>query len=205
MKRSRPQLPGLTLASGVDDHVIAVALEANARVLSGHPQIERVVQEHVGQQGRDRRTLGGPAIALDQTAVPPPKRRLQPPLDVEEDPAQVGVMSHRAQDEVVRDAVEKRLQVQVENPILSPAALPTDPDRVQGRPARPIPVGVRVKMRLHPGLQVSAYDGLGDPVRDRRHPEHPRAAVPLRYLHRTHRRREVAPRREPIPELRGCP
>jgi hypothetical protein len=58
-----------------------------------------------------------------------------------------------------------------------------------------------VKERLHPGLQVQAHNGLGDPVRDRRHPEHPRAAVPLRYLHRAHRRGHVAPRRESIPEL----
>ena len=62
-----------------------------------------------------------------------------------------------------------------------------------------------MKNRLHPGLQVPAHDGLGDPVRDRRHPEHSRAAIPLRYLHRTHRRGHVAPRREPIPELVEIP
>jgi hypothetical protein len=40
---------------------------------------------------------------------------------------------------------------------------------------------------------------------DRRHPERSRAAVPLRYLHRAHRRREITPRREPIPELVQVP
>ena len=59
--------------------------------------------------------------------------------------------------------------------------------------------------RLHRRLQIRAHDRLGDPVRDGRHPEHSRAAVPLRYLHRTHRRREVTPRREPIPELVQVP
>ena len=62
-----------------------------------------------------------------------------------------------------------------------------------------------MKERLHPGLEVPAHDGLGDPVRDGRHPEDPRAAVSLRYLHRAHRRREIAPRREPVPELVEVP
>src|SRR5215207_11285618 len=59
--------------------------------------------------------------------------------------------------------------------------------------------------RLHVGLQIAAHDGLGDPVRDGRHPQHARAAIPLRYLHRAHRRRHLAPRREPIPELAEVP
>ena len=49
-------------------------------------------------------------------------------------------------------------------------------------------LGVGVEERLHAGLQISAHDALGDPVRDGRHPEHSRAAVSLRYLHRAHRR-----------------
>jgi hypothetical protein len=97
----------------VHDHVVAVALEADGRVLPGHPEIERVVQEDVGQQGRNRRTLRSAAIALDQAAALQPKRRLQPPLHVEQDEALVGVASHRLENKVVRDAVEKRLQVQV--------------------------------------------------------------------------------------------
>ena len=102
-------------------------------------------------------------------------------------------MSYRFENEIPRDAVEKRLQVQVQNPVLSPAALPADPDRVKRRASRPIPIGVRVEVRLHPRLQVPGHDGLGDPVRDSRHPEDSRAAVPLRYLHLAHRRREIAP------------
>src|SRR6185437_13520943 len=64
-----PQLPGLAFACGVDNHVIAIALEPHARVFPGEPRVERVMQEHVGEQGRDRRTLRSSAIPLDQTAV----------------------------------------------------------------------------------------------------------------------------------------
>ena len=45
-----PQQAGLAFASGVDNDVIAVALELDGRVLPGHPRVERVVQEHVGEQ-----------------------------------------------------------------------------------------------------------------------------------------------------------
>src|SRR5215211_2520122 len=105
----------------------------------------------------------------------------------------------------MRDAVEEGPDVQIEHPVQLPAALPADPDRVQRRPTRPTPIGVGVEERLHAGLQVSAHDGLGDPVRDGRHPEHSRAAVSLRYLHRAHRRGHVAPRRQPVPELVEVP
>ena len=46
-----PQLQGLPLAPSVDDDVIAVALEPDGRELPGHPRVERVVHEHVREQG----------------------------------------------------------------------------------------------------------------------------------------------------------
>src|SRR5258706_5667632 len=50
-------------------------------------------------------------------------------------------------------------------------------------------------------LQPAGHHGLRDSVRDGGHAEDPRAAVCLRYFHRPHRWREVAPRRHPIPDL----
>ena len=43
--------------------------------------------------------------------------------------------------------------------------------------------------------------GLRDAVSDRRHPERPGAAPGLGDLHRPHRRRQVTPRRHPVPDL----
>jgi hypothetical protein len=63
-------------------------------------------------------------------------------------------MSYRLQNEVVRNGVEERPDVQIEHPVQAPTALPADPDRVKGRATRPIPIGVRVEVRLHPGLKV---------------------------------------------------
>jgi hypothetical protein len=165
-----PQHAGLAFARGVDNHVIAVALEPDARILPNDPRVERVVQEHVGQQGRNRRTLRGSAIPIDQAAILALQWRFEPPLDVQPDPALIGVMSHRLQDEVPRDAIEEGPNVKIQHPVLPPTALPADPDRVQRRPTRPIPIGILMEHVLHRGLQVPGHDSLSDPVRDGRHP-----------------------------------
>src|SRR5450759_4627936 len=57
-----------------------------------------------------------------------------------------------------------------------------------------------MEQRLHYRLQVQANDGLSNPVRDSWHTERPHSLVCLRYLHGTHRRREVTPRGHPIPD-----
>ena len=60
--------------------------------------------------------------------------------------------------------------------------------------------------RLHLRLQVQVRDRLSDPVRDCGHAEHSRPPpVLLRYLNRPHRRRDVAPRGHPIPDLVEVP
>jgi hypothetical protein len=46
------KLAGLVLAVAVDHDVIRVALERAARVLPGHPAVERPVHEQVGQDGQ---------------------------------------------------------------------------------------------------------------------------------------------------------
>ena len=58
-----------------------------------------------------------------------------------------------------------------------------------------------MKNRLRPRFQLLSHHCLRDPVRHRRHPEDSRpTAVWLGNLHRLHRRREVRPRRHPIPD-----
>ena len=54
-----PQLAGLLLAVAVRDDVIRVALKWAAREFPVHPRIERIMHEQVGQQRRNRGTLGG--------------------------------------------------------------------------------------------------------------------------------------------------
>src|SRR5213076_382958 len=50
-------------------------------------------------------------------------RRLQPALDVEQYPATVGMTTDRPEHQLPIDAVEETLDVEVEHPVVAPAAL----------------------------------------------------------------------------------
>src|SRR3954453_1014892 len=54
-RQARPdrlqQLLRLSLALGVDDHIIRIALELDTRVVPPHPVIERVMQKEIRQEG----------------------------------------------------------------------------------------------------------------------------------------------------------
>jgi hypothetical protein len=58
-----------------------------------------------------------------------------------------------------------------------------------------------MEYRLQQGLQAPPYDLLGNAVCDRRYAQRARAATRLRNVHPTNRWREVAPGRQPIPQL----
>jgi hypothetical protein len=58
-----------------------------------------------------------------------------------------------------------------------------------------------VERRLHERLQKSFDHHLGDTISNRWYPQRPRFAVAFRYVHPPDRRRKVAARRHPIPEL----
>jgi len=107
-----------------------------------------------------------PAIPVLKGAILELKRRFEPPLHVEEDPPQVGVVSDRFQNERVIKRVKERPEIQVDRPVVSPTPLPACPQRVMSRPSRPVPIGVRVEDWLHLGLQVQTRDRLSDPVSD---------------------------------------
>jgi hypothetical protein len=192
----------LGFAATVDHHVIAVPFEPDGREHPPYPGVERVVHEQVRQQGRDRRALWAAPIPGDHSAVLPLLRRSEPPLHIQQDPPLVGVVCYRLEDQAVIKVVEEPLDVQIDHPVSPPATLPAPPDRVQRATARPVPVGVGVEDLLHLRLQTHGHHRLRDPVRDRRHPEDPDPAPSrLGNLHYPHRRREVATRREPVPQL----
>lgn len=196
----------LPLAPAMHDHIIRVALERDGGELPGHPRIKRVVQEDVGQHGRERRPLRSPAIARAKGAVRVLQRRFQPPLDVEQEPPLTGVVSDRAQDELGIERVEERPDVKIDHPVVSPTPFATARHRIMRRAPRPIAIRIRVEHGLHERLQVQPGDRLGNPIGDSRHTERPDPLPAcLRELHRPHGRRHVAPRGHPIPELEQVP
>src|SRR5664280_1883367 len=100
------------------------------------------------------------------------------------------------------NAVEEGPDVDVQHPVLLPTAPTSNGQCVMGTAPRTIAIAVMVKDRLKLLFQQHRCCGLGDAVHRVRHPQYPDPGpVVLRYLHRPHRPREVAPRTHPVPQL----
>lgn len=66
----RPQdFAGSTLGTAVDNRVIGVAFELDVPKIAGEPLVERLVQEQIRQNRRDRSPLRGAPVSLPQGAV----------------------------------------------------------------------------------------------------------------------------------------
>ena len=151
----------------------------------------------------------GETAALRSSLVPLHKRAIRilhrggkPPLHIQQHPAAVGDRLDRLDHEVPRHRIEELLDIQIDHPVELPAPLLAYPDRVMGRLARPIAIGVRMEPRFRPLPQIRGHDRLSDPVRDRRDTEQTDpVAVRLGDLHCSDRRRKVGPRTHPIPDL----
>jgi hypothetical protein len=98
------------------------------------------------------------------------------------------------------NVVEQTTDVVLENPVALPAALAGHRECVMGGFARAVPVGVGVKYRLQQRFQHQNHRRLGDPITHGGYPQDPCPSRFLRNRHRLDGRREVGPRRQPIPD-----
>ena len=99
-----------------------------------------------------RRSLRGSLVSLNEGPVTAHEWGGKPPPHVEQDPGGVDDRLHRLDHEVPRHCVEELGDIEVDDPVLPPAPLPADPDRIEGGPSRSIAIGVRVEPRFDPVL-----------------------------------------------------
>jgi hypothetical protein len=99
--------------------------------------------------------LRRPLSSHGEGTIRHPHRSFQPAFHIQQDPFLIRVAADRIQCQIPADRVEELRHIKVHDPVLLPAPLPADLDRVQRRPARTIPVGVRVEDLLHLGLHAS--------------------------------------------------
>jgi hypothetical protein len=130
-----PEDARLMFGAAVADDVVGVPFEWNTGHRPPQPDVERIVQEQVGQQGRDHPALRRSLHPGDKLAVVEHRRRLQPTLDVEQRPGAVGVLAHGLEQQLVIDTVEEALDVDIDHPISTPTSLARRPDRIE-RPGR---------------------------------------------------------------------
>ena len=110
-------------------------------------------------------------------------------------------MTDRLEQQLPIDTVEVTFDVDVEHPVAAPAAPTRLAYGIDRRSARPVAIRVGVEHRLQIRLQVASGDLLGDTVGDRRNAQRARATVCLRNIDPPYRRRKIAPRRQPVPQL----
>ena len=159
------------------------------------------MQEQVGQDRTDHATLRSPRTPRLECAIFPLHRRLQPALNVEQCPHAVGMPTQRAQQQLPVKTVKERLDVDVEYPVVTPATLACEAYRIERRTARPVSIGVVVEHGFQSRLQIPPDNFLSDAIRHRWDSQRPRSATRFRDIHPPHRRREVAPRGQSVPEL----
>jgi hypothetical protein len=139
-------------------------------MMRGHPLIEGIMQEQVTQERRDDAALWSSLGPRSQVALLLLRRGLQPPLDIEEHPWVLGVLTHSLHQQVPREVVEEAFDIQIERPVILPAPLPALPNRVVRGFQRPVAVTVGMKERLQRRLQLHLDHHLRHPIRHGRYP-----------------------------------
>src|SRR5205823_6650473 len=83
----------------------------------------------------------------------------------EQHPWTVRMMTDRLEQKLPIDAVEVGFYVEIEHPVVAPAALTSLAHGIDRRFAGPVAIGVGMKHRLQTRLQVATGDFLGNAVR----------------------------------------
>src|SRR5437899_5330968 len=99
----------------------------------------------------------------------------------------------RREHQLPINAVEVGFYVEIEHPVVAPAALTSLAHGVDRRFAGPVAIRVGMEHRLQARLQVATDNFLGDSVRDSWNAQRARPAIYLRNFYSSHRRRKVAP------------
>ena len=151
------------------------------------------MQKQIRKDGAYDPSLRSSRRARHNAAVLHLHRSLQPAFDVEQHPGRVRMTTDRLEHQFPIDAVEVSFDVDVEHPVVSPAALTGLAHCIDRRFAGSVAVGVRMKYWLQNRLQVTTDDLLGDPVGDRWNAQRTCTAIRFRDIDPPHRRRKVAP------------
>jgi hypothetical protein len=99
------------------------------------------MQKEIRKQGTDHPSLRGPFIPMNQAAIFQLHRGLQPSFDVEKHPFAIGMFPCRPQQKLMVNIVKETLDVEVKNPVVSPAPLTCNPYGLYRRLPWPIPIG----------------------------------------------------------------
>jgi hypothetical protein len=98
-----------------------------------HPDVERVMQKEIRQDRAYHPTLWRSSLPLDEAPILHLYGCLQPTFDVQKHPWAIRVFADRAHQQLGIDLIEEALDVEIQNPRITPASLPRHPDRIERR------------------------------------------------------------------------
>src|ERR1700745_1957432 len=148
-------------------------------MFSRHPHVERVMQEQVRQQRTDDSSLRRSRRARHDAAIFQLHWRFQPAFDVEQYPCAIRMVTDRPEQQLPINAVKESAHVEIEHPVVAPAALTSGLHGIDCRLTGSVAIGIWMELRLQNGLQISTDNSLGDPVSDCWDTQRSHAAVRL--------------------------
>src|ERR1700756_2138467 len=111
------------------------------------------------------------------------------------------MVTDRPEQQLPINAVKESAHVEIEHPVVAPAALTSGLHGIYCRLTGSVAIGIWMELRLQNGLQISTDNFLGDPVSDCWDTQRAHAAVRLWNIDPPHRRGQNAPCRQPLPEF----
>ena len=136
--------------NGVDPH--AYLADVITKIVNGHPN-SRI---------DDLLPWAYPAAQLTQGRGLKTPLTLQPALDVEQHPRAVRMTTDRLEHQLPIDAVEIGFYVEIEHPVVAPAALTSLAHGIDRRSTGPVAIGVGMKHRFQTRLQIATDNFLGE-------------------------------------------
>ena len=207
------------VAGHEDDEVIGVANESVGRLAAAAaplalPRVgahlspgsgEVIVQSaerDVGQQRGENPALRGAGQRRLEVTMLGHDPGLQERFDERQHTLVCDPPAHPVQQGWVVDAVETRLDVRLDDPLIRAAGEVVDlGDRVLRSASRPKPVGARLKVDLEDRFQHGLQSGLHDTIRNRRDPQPTALAAALGDHPLTDGHRPISPRSKLLTQL----
>ena len=94
------------------------------------PIIKGMMHEEVREQRTDDTPLRGAHGPRTQNSFRPFDRGLQPPLEVQKKPRIIRMMAYRTHDQAMIKIIKETFDIQINDPVRSPAPLPRGCDRI---------------------------------------------------------------------------
>ena len=185
----------------VNYRIVSVAGERTLWMGALHPSVKRIMHKQIHQNRTDHTSLRGTTFPQQVLAFRSFERCSKPSLDIQQDPVFLDVAANCLHQEPMIDLIKGSLDVKLDHPVIFPAPLSGDGNRLFRRSSRPVSIRVRMEYRIEYRLDDKFDDGLRNAIRHGGDTEFAKAALCLRNFNLLDRRREVRPRRHPVPQF----